>query len=53
MIEDTHIQINQDFDLILRVNDEGTKYVAYDIFDYKNQEIVLTERIRNESMDKA
>ena len=46
MIEDKHIQINQDFDLILRVNDEGTKYVAYDIFDYTNQKIVLTEKIK-------
>ena len=45
MIEDKHIQINNDFDLILRVNDEGTKYVAYDIFDYTNQEIILTEKL--------
>lgn len=47
MIEDKHIQINQDFDLILRVNDEGTKYVAYDIFDYKNQETILTKKLED------
>ena len=46
--EDKHIQLNLsedvekimcDYDLILRVNDEGTKFVAFDIFDYANQKL--------------
>ena len=26
-----------DYDLILRANDEGTQYIGFDIYDYKNQ----------------
>ena len=40
-LEDKHIQFlldGKDYDLILRTNDEGTAYVAFDIFDYLNQE---------------
>ena len=45
-LEDKHLQIDLtkdkncpllDYDLILRTNDEGTKYVGFDIYDYKNQ----------------
>jgi hypothetical protein len=50
MLEDRHIQLNQekclyDYDLILRTNDAKTKYVAFDIFDYKNQKIILTKTL--------
>jgi hypothetical protein len=40
-MEDKHIQFfldGKDYDLILRVNDEGTQYVAFDVFDYEAQE---------------
>ena len=45
-MEDRHIQIDLtgdincpllDYDLILRTNDEGTKYVGFNVYDYKNQ----------------
>ena len=45
MKEDKHIQFfldGKDYDLILRVDDEGTEYVAFDIFDYYEQEVVFT-----------
>ena len=41
MKEDKHIQFTlegKDYDLILRVDDEGTNYVSFDIFDYAQQE---------------
>jgi len=41
MLEDKHIQFTlegKDYDLILRVDDEGLNYVAFDIFDYVTQE---------------
>ena len=41
MKEDKHIQFQldgKDYDLILRVDDEGTEYVSFDIFDYNTQE---------------
>ena len=41
MREDKHIQFTldgKDYDLILRVDDEGVNYVAFDIFDYAQQE---------------
>ena len=52
MIEDKHIQLNldkclYDFDLILRTNDDNTKYVAFDIFDYKNQKTLFTQRLED------
>ena len=40
MKEDKHIQFNldgKDYDLILRVDDEGQEYVSFDIFDYAEQ----------------
>ena len=52
MLEDRHVQLNQDeclcdYDLILRTNDDKTKYVAFDIFDYKNQKIILTKKLED------
>ena len=49
-MEDKHIQLDQNeclynYDLILRTNDAKTKYVAFDIFDYKNQKIILTKTL--------
>ena len=49
-MEDTHIQLDQDlslynFDLILRVNDDKTKYVSFDIFDNKNQKTIFTHKL--------
>ena len=41
MKEDKHIQFileGKDYDLILSVDDEGVNYVAFDIFDYVQQE---------------
>jgi len=48
MTEDKHIQFTldgKDYDLILRVDDEGVNYVAFDIFDYLAQEIKAGGRI--------
>jgi hypothetical protein len=48
MLEDKHIQIElngQDYDLILRVDDEGQRFVAFDVFDYGSQETILTKQI--------
>jgi len=48
MNEDRHIQFTlngRDYDLILRVDDEGREFVAFDIFDYDQQETVLTKQI--------
>lgn len=48
MNEDKHIQFSlngRDYDLILRVDDEGREFVAFDIFDYEQQETVLTKQI--------
>jgi hypothetical protein len=53
-LEDKHIQLCDvdnslfNYDLILRVNDNKTKYVAFDLFDYSNQEIVATTKIERE-----
>ena len=49
-LEDKHIQLTMDkslmnYDLILRTNDNRTKYIAFDLFDYANQEIVSTTKI--------
>jgi phosphatidate phosphatase PAH1 len=41
MTEDKHIQFTlngKDYDLILRVDDAGETYEAFDIFDYEAQE---------------
>ena len=43
--QDKHIQFflnGKDYDLILRVDDEGKEYEAFDIFDYYEQEVVFT-----------
>ena len=48
MLEDKHIQFaleGRDYDLILRVDDEGLRFVAFDVFDYALQETVLTKQI--------
>ena len=50
MLEDKHIQLTMDkslmnYDLILRTNDNGTKYIAFDIFDYDKQQIIKTIKI--------
>ena len=47
ILEDKHIQLTQDkslydYDLILRTNDEGSKYTSFDIFNYKKQKIIFT-----------
>ena len=54
MLEDKHCQIilkNEDeginnilmdFDLVLRTNDEKTKYEYFDIYDYKNGDMVAS-----------
>ena len=47
-MEDKHIQFflnGKDYDLILRVDDEGEEYTSFDIFDYEKQETVVTEKI--------
>jgi hypothetical protein len=55
MLEDKHIQLCDvdnslfNYDLILRVNDNKTKYIAFDLFDYSNQEIVSTTKIESEN----
>ena len=56
MKEDKHIQLNLsedvekimcDYDLILRVNDKGTKFTAFDIFDYANQNYIFTHKLKH------
>ena len=56
MREDKHIQLNLsedvekimcDYDLILRVNDKGTKFIAFDIFDYANQKYIFTHKLKH------
>ena len=45
MLEDKHIQFTlegKDYDLILRVDDEGKGFVAFDIFDYEAQVYKVT-----------
>ena len=53
MLEDKHIQMTSeypdiDFDIILRVNDNKNKYIAVDIFDYRQQKTLKTIKIENE-----
>jgi hypothetical protein len=48
MLETKHIQFTlngRDYDLILRVDDDGQEFVAFDIFDYENQETVFSDTI--------
>lgn len=54
MLEDKHCQIIlkhedeginnilMDFDLVLRTNDKKTKYEYFDIYDYKNGDMVAS-----------
>ena len=52
-LETKHIQLNHeefedallDYDLILRPNDKGTKYIMFDIYDYKNKDYIFSTRI--------
>jgi predicted RNA-binding protein associated with RNAse of E/G family len=51
MKEDKHIQFTlegKDYDLILRVDDEGTGFVYFDIFDYLAQEYKAHGVIQND-----
>ena len=57
MLEDKHIQLTMDkslmnYDLILRTNNNGTKYIAFDIFDYDKQQIIKTIKINEGNNDK-
>lgn len=48
MKEDKHIQFmldGKDYDLILRVDDDGEEYTAFDILDYTTQEYKVTQLI--------
>jgi hypothetical protein len=48
MKQDRHIQFfldGKDYDLILRVDDEGEEYVVFDIFDPETQEYKTTGKI--------
>jgi len=40
-VEDTN-KILMDFDLILRTNDERTQYEYFDVYDYKNNQMVAS-----------
>ena len=35
-----------DYDIILRVNDNGTKYSSFDLFDYKNQKYLFNHKLQ-------
>ena len=54
-LEDKHIQLDKidnslfNYDLILRVNDSCTKYIAFDLFDYSKQKIISTTKINKEN----
>ncbi len=55
-MEDKHIQLDQDkslyhIDLILRTNDKGNKYVAFDLWDADKQEIIFTKKLTEEDND--
>lgn len=49
--QDQHIQFTldgKDYDLILRVDDEGNDFVSFDVFDYVAQEYKANGVIRND-----
>ena len=54
MLEDKHIHLHEldqslfNYDLVLRTNDNGTKYIAFDLFDYSKQKIISTTKIQGE-----
>ena len=65
MLEDKHCQIIlkhededinnilMDFDLVLRTNDEKNKYEYFDIYDYKNGDMVASGiEIKGERKDE-
>jgi len=61
MLEDKHLQINLkddeqkimlDYDIILRVNDNGTKYTSFDLFDYKNQKYLFNHKLQPKKESK-
>ena len=46
--EDKHIQFTldgKDYDLILRIDDDGREFVSFDIFDYQAQEYKVSKGI--------
>lgn len=57
MLEDRHIQMQfinggerenkalLDYDVVLRVNDEGTAYTSFDIFNYALQKPICTVKL--------
>ena len=59
-LETKHIQLNHDefndalldYDLILRPNDKGTKYIIFDIYDYKNKDYIFSTKINRRSNEK-
>ena len=60
MLEDKHLQINLkddeqkimlDYDIILRVNDNGTKYSSFDLFDYKNQKYLFNYKLQSKKKE--
>ena len=61
MLEDKHLQINLkddeqkimlDYDIILRANNDGTKYSSFDLFDYKNQKYLFNHKIQPKNEGK-
>ena len=46
-LEEDVEKIMCDYDLILRVNDRGTKFIAFDIFDYANQKYIFTHKLKH------
>jgi|TARA_B100001939_G_C16874054_1_gene587771 hypothetical protein len=58
--ETKHIQLNHDdfddalldYDLILRPDDKGTKYIIFDIYDYKNKDYIFSTKIDRRSNEK-
>ena len=58
-LEDQHLQIDLtknkncpllDFDIILRTNDEQTKYTSFDIYDYKKQKCIHTIKLNKKTV---
>jgi len=61
MLEDKHCQvilkheddqvndILMDFDIILRTNDTRKKYVSFDIYDYKNHDLIFSHTFKNKA----
>ena len=45
-------KIMLDYDIILRVNDNGTKYSSFDLFDYKNQKYLFNHKLQPKKESK-